>query len=93
MPGFIDAHLHAPQFGNIGAHQDLPLLDWLTTYTFPLESKFADKNFSEKMNAAVVRSTLSRGTTTACYFGTIYKDDALGNGQNFWFTGWAKISF
>ena len=80
MPGFIDAHLHAPQFGNIGTHQDLPLLDWLTNYTFPLESKFSDKNFSEKMNAAVVRSTLSRGTTTACYFGTIYKDDALGTG-------------
>ncbi|CBY07738.1 unnamed protein product [Oikopleura dioica] len=77
MPGFIDAHLHAPQFGNIGTHQDLPLLDWLTNYTFPIESKFSDKNFSEKMNAAVVRSTLSRGTTTACYFGTIYKDDAV----------------
>ena len=87
MPGFIDAHLHAPQFGNIGTHQDLPLLDWLTNYTFPLEAKFSDKNFSEKMNAAAVRMTLSRGTTTACYFGTIYKDDAVGNGLIFlkWF--------
>lgn len=46
MPGFIDTHIHAPQFAQNGLGLDMELLDWLNTYTFPLESKFADKDFA-----------------------------------------------
>ena len=42
MQSFADMHLHAPQFPNVGMGMDLPLLDWLKTYTFPVEAKFAD---------------------------------------------------
>jgi guanine deaminase len=35
MPGFIDCHIHAPQYSNCGVGVDKELLDWLTTYTFP----------------------------------------------------------
>lgn len=54
MPGFIDTHIHAPQFAQNGVGLDMELLDWLNTYTFPLESKFADKDFAAKIYKNVV---------------------------------------
>jgi len=77
MPGFIDAHLHAPQFPNIGLHQDLPLLEWLQKYTFPMEHRFKDVEFAERIYPAVIRTTLKRGTTTAAYFCSIHKESSL----------------
>lgn len=41
FPGFIDTHIHAPQYPNVGIFGKSTLLDWLTTYTFPLESSLA----------------------------------------------------
>ena len=41
MPGFIDTHIHMPQTQVI-ASWGAQLLDWLNTYTFPAEAKFAD---------------------------------------------------
>ncbi|KAF6206470.1 hypothetical protein GE061_017703 [Apolygus lucorum] len=72
-PGFVDLHTHAPQFPNQGLGMDMPLLDWLQTYTFPLEMKYEDEGFAEKVYKNVVKSTLKSGTTTACYFGTIHR--------------------
>ena len=39
LPGFIDCHVHAPQWPQLGIGLDLPLERWLNDYTFPLESK------------------------------------------------------
>jgi len=58
MPGFIDTHIHAPQYPNAGVGYDKQLLDWLTTYTFPLEKKFSDLSFAAKVYEAVVVSEL-----------------------------------
>lgn len=77
LPGFIDCHIHAPQYPNIGLGLDLPLLDWLNRYTFPLETKYSDENFAEQVYGAVVRRTLSNGTTTASYFATNHKESSL----------------
>ena len=33
MQSFVDMHLHAPQYPMLGMGMDLPLLDWLNTYT------------------------------------------------------------
>ena len=33
MQSFADMHLHAPQYPMLGMGMDLPLLDWLNTYT------------------------------------------------------------
>jgi len=41
MAGFIDAHAHYPQTGII-ASWGKRLIDWLNTYTFPEETRFAD---------------------------------------------------
>lgn len=56
IPGLIDTHIHAPQYPNAGLGYDKQLLDWLQTYTFPLEKKFSDLEFAEKVYRAVVVS-------------------------------------
>lgn len=74
LPGFVDCHIHAPQAPNIGLGLDKDLLGWLKSYTFPLESQYKDVGFAQQVYSAVVRDTLSSGTTCACYFATIYNE-------------------
>jgi guanine deaminase len=54
VPGFIDTHIHAPQFAFTGTGYDLELLDWLEKYTFPTESKFSDAAIAEDVYSKVV---------------------------------------
>ncbi|MGL5686577.1 MAG: guanine deaminase [Vagococcus fluvialis] len=77
LPGFIDLHVHAPQWPQSGLALDKPLYDWLNTYTFPLEAKYKDTNFAEKVYSHLVDELLSLGTTTVLYFGTIHKEANL----------------
>ncbi|GIO53415.1 guanine deaminase [Paenibacillus cineris] len=77
LPGFIDLHVHAPQWAQSGTALDIPLYDWLNTYTFPLESKFSDLDFAQEVYDDLVRTLLANGTTTALYFATIHKDSSL----------------
>ncbi|XP_058493115.1 guanine deaminase [Solea solea] len=81
MPGMIDSHIHASQYSYAGTALDLPLLQWLSTYTFPVESRFKDLEFAKKVYTQVVKRTLRNGTTTACYFATIHTDASLLLGQ------------
>ena len=46
LPAFADLHLHAPQYPMLGMGMDLPLLDWLNTYAFPTEARFADTDYA-----------------------------------------------
>ncbi len=68
IPGFMDVHLHAPQWLNKGVGYSEELLPWLQKYTFPLESKFADIKFAEKYYKLFVDELKSSGTTRACIF-------------------------
>lgn len=77
LPGFIDLHVHAPQWAQSGTALDIPLYDWLNTYTFPLESKFSDLDFAKKIYDDVVSTLLANGTTTALYFATVHKEASL----------------
>lgn len=77
LPGFVDCHVHAPQFPQLGAALDLPLEDWLSRYTFPLEARYADLGFAEAVYDALVRRLLANGTTTAVYFATIHGPASL----------------
>ncbi|MDK2780330.1 MAG: guanine deaminase [Trichococcus sp.] len=74
LPGFIDLHIHAPQWAQAGTAMDIPLHDWLDTYTFPLESKFSDLAFARKVYENLVVTLLANGTTTGLYFATIHKE-------------------
>ena len=42
LPGFVDLHIHAPQYPQLGSALDVPLEVWLQKYTFPLEARYAD---------------------------------------------------
>ncbi|KAK4619915.1 putative guanine deaminase [Fulvia fulva] len=72
FPGFIDTHIHASQYPNAGIFGKSTLLDWLNTYTFPLERSFEDLKQAARVYNRVIARTLSHGTTTACYFATIH---------------------
>ena len=76
-PGFLDSHTHAPQFPNLGLGTDLQLLDWLTRYTFPTETKFSDVELARRVYNWCVDRTLSEGTTTCFYFATIHLEASL----------------
>lgn len=57
MPGLVDTHIHAPQYVNSGNGYDMLLLDWLKTYTFPVEARFKDLEFARDVyTKAVVRT-------------------------------------
>lgn len=71
FPGFVDTHIHASQYPNAGIFGNSTLLQWLTTYTFPLEASLADLANAHAVYEAAVRRTLRNGTTTAAYYATI----------------------
>lgn len=77
LPGFIDTHIHAPQWPQAGIALDAPLDVWLNEHTFPLEAKYADIDFAHKVYTNLVDTLLARGTTTALYFGTIHKESSF----------------
>ena len=72
IPGFIDTHIHYPQSDMIASY-GVQLLDWLNTYTFPEESKFADKDYASDVAERFLTELLRNGTTTALVFGTVHK--------------------
>ncbi|KAK3390342.1 hypothetical protein B0H63DRAFT_465310 [Podospora didyma] len=71
FPGFVDTHLHASQYPNVGIFGKSTLLDWLNTYTFPLEASLSDQAKARKVYSRVIRKTLSHGTTCAAYYATV----------------------
>ncbi len=71
VPGFVDTHIHFPQVGVIGSC-GAQLLDWLQTYTFPAEARFADPQHAREQAAFFLRELLRNGTTTALVFCTVH---------------------
>lgn len=67
---FLDTHIHASQYPNAGLFGKTTLLDWLNTYTFPMESSLASIEKAETVYKRCIQRTLSHGTTTASYFAT-----------------------
>lgn len=63
LPGFIDPHIHFPQIQVI-ASWGAQLLDWLNTYTFPEEARFADPGHADRMATAFFDQLIAHGTTT-----------------------------
>ena len=72
LPGMVDLHVHAPQWPQLGKALDLPLEEWLQKFTFPLESRYADTAYAERVYESLVASLLANGTTTAMYFASIH---------------------
>ena len=77
MPSFVDMHLHAPQYPMLGMGMDLPLIDWLNTYTFNTESRFADVEYARRTYRRLARDLLTGGTTRVCMFSSLHTDATL----------------
>ena len=73
MPGFIDTHVHYPQTEMIAAYGE-QLLQWLETYTFPVESQFSDQEYARTIADLFLDELLRCGTTTALVFGTSHRE-------------------
>ena len=71
MAGFVDAHAHYPQTAII-ASWGKRLIDWLNSYTFPEEMRFADPEYAAMIAARYLDLTAQNGTTTMASFATIH---------------------
>lgn len=74
IPGFVDLHLHAPQFANRGLGLDKELLPWLEIYTFPEESKYTSTEFAQKAYQKFVKALWQQGTTRSIVFATQHRE-------------------
>ncbi|WP_425043651.1 guanine deaminase [Primorskyibacter sp. S87] len=73
MAGFVDAHVHYPQTAMI-ASWGKRLIDWLNSYTFPEEMKFASPEYAAEISNRYLDLTAAHGTTTMCSFATIHPE-------------------
>ncbi len=69
LPGLIDTHVHMPQLDVIASY-GTELLDWLNTYTFPAETRYADPAHAQAGATLFVDALLAHGTTAAVVFAT-----------------------
>jgi 5-methylthioadenosine/S-adenosylhomocysteine deaminase len=65
LPGLINSHTHAAMTLFRGLADDLPLMEWLNNYIFPVESKMNHEFVSVGTRLACAEMILS-GTTTFC---------------------------
>lgn len=65
MPGLINCHTHSPMTLFRGLADDLPLLDWLNNYIFPVEKKM-DRDFVRTGAMLACAEMILSGTTTFC---------------------------
>jgi guanine deaminase len=72
LPGFIDTHVHCPQL-EVLASYGTGLLDWLDTYTFPAELRYADAAVAQDGAARFLDALLAHGTTAAVAFPTVHR--------------------
>jgi guanine deaminase len=71
--GFIDAHVHYPQTAII-ASWGKRLIDWLNSYTFPEEMRFADSTYADEIANRYLDLALAHGTTSMCTYATIHPE-------------------
>lgn len=77
MPSFVDMHLHAPQYPMLGMGMDLPLIDWLNTYTFKTESRFSDLDYARRIYQKLASDLITNGATRVCMFSSLHTDATL----------------
>lgn len=73
LPGFVDAHLHLPQFDCIGA-DGLKLLQWLDEVIFPAEAKWEDADDAGAVTERAIMQLLARGTTSFAAYTTVHHE-------------------
>lgn len=72
LPTFADLHIHAPQYLYAGTGLDLPLMQWLDTYTYAAEERVdADHALASRLYQRLVKRLIQSGTGCIVAFGTI----------------------
>ncbi|YBV95842.1 guanine deaminase [Phyllobacteriaceae bacterium JZ32] len=71
LPGLIDAHIHFPQMQAVASYA-AQLLEWLNTYTFVEEQKFADEQHAEFVAERFMDELLRHGTTTVAAYCSVH---------------------
>ena len=77
IPGMIDLHVHAPQYTFRGIGMDEELLEWLSTYTFPEEAKYANIEYAKKAYEYFTEDLRRCFTTRAVVFGTMHNEATI----------------
>jgi len=77
VPGMSDLHLHASQYRYCGTAMDVALIEWLSSYAYPEEARFAEAGYAGKMYSVFTDDILHSATTRACIFATIHTDASL----------------
>ena len=70
--GFIDAHVHFPQYRMLAA-PGRDLLDWLNRFTFPEESRYGDRVHADTAAGLFLDRLIAHGTTSALAFSSVHK--------------------
>ncbi len=70
LPGFIDAHLHLPQWDRRGI-DGLPYRQW-QELVYAAEAHMSDVSLAEKLADDLVSGLVANGTTTAVSFGSTF---------------------
>ncbi len=70
-PGFVDAHVHLPQFDCLGI-DGLTLLDWLSKAVFPTEARWADADHAADRALHAANRMLAAGTTSMAAYATVH---------------------
>ncbi|NKJ08376.1 guanine deaminase [Rhizobium sp. SG741] len=73
LPGLIDTHLHFPQTQAIASY-GAQLLEWLNTYIFVEEQKFAGAAHAAEVADRFMDELLSNGTTTAVAYCSVHPE-------------------
>ncbi len=71
MPGLIDLHLHYVQMQVIASYA-ADLLEWLNTYTFIEEQRFARQGHAAAIASAFFDELIRHGTTTAVAYCSVH---------------------
>ena len=71
LPGLIDPHIHFPQMQVIGSYA-ANLMEWLNTYTFVEEQRFADEAHATRIAGKFFDELIRHGTTTAAAYCSVH---------------------
>ena len=74
LPGFIDAHLHLPQWDRRGI-DGLSLFEWQQKIGFPAEERFQDPATAQRLAEDFVTGVIANGTTTVAAFGSSFAQE------------------
>ena len=75
QPGFIDTHVHSPQLDVIASYSG-ELLEWLQSYTYPAELRYADAALAQTGAERFLDALLAHGSTSAVVFPTVHRVSA-----------------